>query len=174
MIDQEQYTTCILTNFGMDNCNAVKTPCLPYCLTTSMCPTTDEEQQSAAKLPYCAIIGKVMYLSNCTRPNISFTVRELAKFMLNYGTKHYETTKHLLQYLQGTCSRGIIYRQTSNPLPIFKCFANSDWAMFKGRKSVSGFIVECGNGPRTWRSKQQVVVALSSCEAEYFACLHCA
>ena len=46
--------------------------------------------------------------------------------------------------------------------------------MSEGRKSVSGYIIECGNGPLTWSSKQQVVVALSSCEAEYLACSHCA
>ena len=132
MIDQEQYTICILSDFGMENCNAVKTPCPPYCLTTSMCPTSNEERQSAAKLPYCAIVGKVMYLSNCTCPDISFAVRELAKFMSNYGTKHYKAAKHLLRYLQGTRSRGIIYGHTPNPLPIFKCFADSDWGMSEG------------------------------------------
>lgn len=115
-----------------------------------------------------------MYLSNCTRPDISFTVRELAKFMSNYGTKHFEAAKHLLRYLQGMRGRGVIYGNSPNPYPIFKSFADSDWAMSKGRKSVSGFVVKCGNGPLTWSSKQQVVVALSSCEAEYIACSHCA
>jgi hypothetical protein len=46
--------------------------------------------------------------------------------------------------------------------------------MSENRKSISGFIIECGNGPLTWSSKQQIVVALSSCEAEYIACSHCA
>lgn len=31
-----------------------------------------------------------------------------------------------------------------------------------------------GNSPIAWSSKQQVVVALSSCEAEYLACTHAA
>jgi hypothetical protein len=174
MIDQEQYTIHILTDFHMNNCNLVKTPCPSYHLTTSMCPTTNEERQSAAKLPYCTVVRKCMYLSNCMQPDISFTVRELAKFMSNYGTKHYKAAKHLLQYLQGTCSWGIIYGNTPNSLPIFKAFANSDWAMSEGRKSVSGFIIECANGPLTWSSKQQVIVTLSSCKAEYLACSHCA
>jgi hypothetical protein len=42
------------------------------------------------------------------------------------------------------------------------------------RKSVSGFIVLMGNSPLAWSSKQQAVVALSSCEAEYLATTHCA
>jgi hypothetical protein len=174
MIDQEQYTTQILCDFQMENCNSVKTPCPSLRLTTSMSPTSDKEREEAAQLPYRAIVGKCMYLSNCTRPDISFAVRELAKFMSNYGSKHFEAAKHLLRYLQGTRGRGIIYGNSPNPYPIFKAFADSDWAMSEGRKSVSGYIVECANGPLTWSSKQQVVVALSSCEAEYLACSHCA
>ena len=92
--------------------------------------------------------------------------------MSNYGTKHYEAGKHLLCYLQGTRSRGVIYGNCPNPYPIFTSFTDSDWAMSEGRKSVSGFVVMCANGPIAWSSKQQVVVALSSCEAEYLACSH--
>jgi hypothetical protein len=158
----------------MQHCNAVKTPCPSFQLTASMCPSSEEEKHAAALLPYCTIVGKCMYLSNCTRPDISFAVHKLAKYMSNYGQKHYEAAKHLLRYLQGTRSRGITYGNAPNPYSIFSAFADSDWAMSDNRKSISGFIIECGNGPLTWSSKQQVVVALSSCEAEYLACSHCA
>ncbi len=139
-----------------------------------MCPKTNVERQAAAVLPYCVIVGKCMYLSNCTRPDISFAVQELAKFVSNFGTKHFEAAKHLLRYIQGTRARGITYGNEPNPFPIFKAFADFDWAMSENRKSISRFVIECGNGPLTWSSKQQVVVALSSCEAEYIACSHCA
>ena len=43
MIDQEQYTTQILSDFHMENCNSVKTPCPTYRLTSDMCPSTEEE-----------------------------------------------------------------------------------------------------------------------------------
>jgi hypothetical protein len=157
----------------MENCNSVKTPCPNFQLAMSMCPSTNDDHWLAAQLPYCAIIGKCMYLSNCTRPDISFAVRELAKFMSNYGSKHYEAAKHLLCYLQGTCGHGIIYGNSPCPSPIFQSFAGSDWAMSESHKSVSGYIIECTNGPLTWSSKQQVIVALSSCKAEYLACSHC-
>ena len=45
--------------------------------------------------------------------------------------------------------------------------------MSDNQKSVSGYIVECGNGPLTWSSKQQVAIVLSSCEAKYLTCSHC-
>src|SRR5258707_388149 len=73
-----QYMTQILADFHLEICNVVKTLCPAYYLTTAMCPMTDNEQQSAVKLPYCAIVGKCMYLSNCTHPNISFVLRQYA------------------------------------------------------------------------------------------------
>ena len=45
--------------------------------------------------------------------------------------------------------------------------------MGDSRKSVSGFLIMMGTSPLSWSSKQQAVVALSSCEAEYLATTHC-
>lgn len=114
-----------------------------------------------------------MYLSTCTRPNIAYAVWELARFMSNYGQRHFEAAKHLLRYLQGTRTRGIIYGNVQNPSPMFISFTDSDWAMLEGRRSVSGYLIGCGGGPITWSSKQQAIVVLSSCEAKYLSCLHC-
>ena len=173
-LDQEQFLVRILKEFNMEFCNSTVTPCPKWRLTIDMCPATDEEKQLASTLPYCAVVGKCMYLSTCTRPDISYAVRELARFMSNYGERHFDAAKHLLRYLQGTRSRGIVYGDTPNPFPLFRAFTDSDWAMTEGRRSVSGFIVECAGAPIAWSSKQQAIVALSSCEAEYLACAHCA
>ena len=174
MIDQTQFITSILRQFKMDECNSVTTPCPKWRLSADMCPTTDTERNAASSLPYCAIVGKCMYLATCTRPDIAYTVRELARFMSNYGQRHFEAAKHLLRYLQGTRYRGIIYGDVADLTPIFISFTDSDWGMADNRKSVSGYIIECGGGPIAWSSKQQTIVALSSCEAEYLSCSHCA
>lgn len=74
--------------------HSIKTSCLSYQLTSDLCPRNEEEQHSVAKLPYCTMVGKCMYLTNCTHPDIAFAVQELAKFMTNYRSKHYEAMKH--------------------------------------------------------------------------------
>jgi hypothetical protein len=174
MIDQSQFISTILQEFGMEKCNAVYTPCPKTQLTTDMCPKNDSECDDAASLPYRALVGKCMYLSTCTRPDISYKVQELARFMSNYGRAHYDAAKHLLRYLKGTISRGIIYGDHSDTVPIFRSYCDSDWATSERRKSVSGYVIVCGGGPISWSSKQQGIVALSTCEAEYIACTHCA
>jgi hypothetical protein len=177
MIDQSQFTSSILREFGMDRCNPAATPCFKTRLTHDMCPKTDAERDEVSSLPYRTIVGKCMYLATCTRPDIAYAVRELTRFMSNYGREHFAAAKHLLRYLQGTRHRGIIYGGLQNDVPTnptIRCFADADWASADSRKSVSGYVVLCGNGPIAWSSKQQTIVALSSCEAEYVACTHSA
>jgi hypothetical protein len=174
MIDQEQFTASILRDYGYDNSKPNQTPCPKYRLTVDMCPKTDAEREEANQFPYCAVVGKCMYLATCTRPDIAYAVRELARFMSNFGTQHCTAVKHLLRYLHGSRSRGIIYGNVDNLTPIFRSFTDSDWGMSDNRKSVSGYLIECSGGPIAWSSKQQVIVALSSCEAEYLSCTHCA
>jgi hypothetical protein len=179
MIDQHQYTVSILRQYKLDQCRSLPTPGPSKLLTTAMCPQTDEEREAMTQPPfnqYTGIVGKCMYLANCTRPDISYTVRELARFMSNYGKEHYAAAKRLLKYLQGTRSRGIVYGDITNPNapPTFQAFADSDWAASENRKSISGYVIECGSGPIAWSSKQQLTVAASTCEAEYVSCAHCA
>jgi hypothetical protein len=174
MIDQSQYVASILHQFKMDECKKVPTPAPKDRLTAEMCPQNDDERAAMADKPYCAIVGKCMYLATCTRPDISYAVRELARFMSNHGKRHMEAAQHLLRYLKGTSTHGIVYGNLDNPAPTFRSFTDSDWAMSDDRKSVSGYIMECGGAPVSWSSKQQTIVALSSCEAEYLSCTHAA
>ena len=155
MIDQSQFISTILRDFGMEHSNPVKTPCPSWCLTHDMCPKNDSEQAIADSLPFRTLVGKCMYLATCTRPDIAYAVRELARFMSNYGAHHYAATKFLLCYLQGTRTQGIIYSDTSNLSPVFHSFCDSNWAMSEGRKSISRYVIMCGNGPISWSSKQQ-------------------
>ena len=96
----------------MEFCNSTVTPCPKWRLTSDMCPSSDTERQNTSCLPYCAVVEKCMYLSTCTRPDISYAVCELAWFMSNYSEKHFEAAKHLLCYLQGTRSHGLVYGNT--------------------------------------------------------------
>jgi hypothetical protein len=170
-LDQKAYTESILRDFGYEKCNSVTTPMDPG---TRLSPATAEDAQKARDFPYTAVVGKCMYLATCTRPDIAYAVRELARFMANYGPSHVTAAKHLLRYLRGTTSYGITLGGSDTLHPLFKALTDSDWGMGDTRKSVSGFLIMMGDSPISWSSKQQAVVALSSCEAEYLATTHCA
>jgi hypothetical protein len=134
-----------------------------------------DDEKRVKVFPCTAIVGKTMYLSTCTRPDVAYTIRELARFMKNYGPAHITATKHLLCYLKDSASHGILLGGGTETLhPTFKAPTNSDWGMGDTCKSVSGFLIMIGNSPLSWSLKQQAVVALSSCEAEYLTATHCA
>jgi hypothetical protein len=134
----------------------------------------EEGDNVDVKFDYPAFVGKVLYFSLCSRPDISYAVRELSRAMSNYGSPHVAAAKHLLRYLQGSQSHVIILGHRDNPFPMFPAMSDSDLGMGDNRKSVSGFIVFLGDSPISWSSKPQAVVALSSCEAEYISVTHCA
>jgi hypothetical protein len=50
-----------------------------------------------------------MYLASATRPDISFAVSKLSRFMFNLGDDHWHTLERVLHYLKVTMSYEIHY-----------------------------------------------------------------
>ena len=73
-----------------------------------------------------ALLSESACISICTCPDISYTIHELACFMLNYREGHIFPLKHLLHYLQGTHSYGLALGQKDTPYPLFHTLSDSD------------------------------------------------
>jgi hypothetical protein len=50
-----------------------------------------------------------MYLAGATRPDISFAMSKLSRFLSNLGDDHWRALERVLHYLKGTMSLGIHY-----------------------------------------------------------------
>jgi hypothetical protein len=50
-----------------------------------------------------------MYLDSAIRPDISFAVSKLSRFVLNPGDTHWHALERVLRYLKGTMSYSIHY-----------------------------------------------------------------
>ena len=50
-----------------------------------------------------------MYLASATRPDISFAVSKLSRFVSNLGDDHWRAIERVLRYLKWTVSNGIHY-----------------------------------------------------------------
>jgi hypothetical protein len=167
-VDQENFARSILETAHMDECKSVSTPTGEK-LTQNMCPTSQEEKDFMAKIPYRQVVGKLIYLMTGTRPDIAYAVGEVSKFCANPGRSHWTAVKRILRYLRGTVDRGITFSRRGNSNLIGFC--DADWAGDKDtRRSTTGYIFQLANGPISWKSKRQPTVALSTCEAEYMAC----
>ena len=78
-LSQLQYIKDMLHRFNMAGCHPRKAPADPQSHpTASMLPEDDEGKKRMASRPYRELIGSLSYAANCTRPDISYVVNQLA------------------------------------------------------------------------------------------------
>eukprot|EP00253_Pinus_taeda_P030435 PITA_30435 len=108
---------------------------------------------------------KLLYLTH-TRPDLSFVVGLVARFMQTPRESNWKAAKQILCYVRGTVQLGIHYITGASHLLVG--FTDSDWAGDPDDwKSTAGYVFTLGSGPITWACKKQAAISLSSAEAEY-------
>ena len=161
-ISQTAYIQRILLRFRMNQANPVATPIDP---TVTILPAEGTPNEDAQR-HFQSIIGSVMYCQTQTRPDIAYGVSLLSRFSSNPRQEHINAAKRLLRYLRGTIDLGIVYHGPAD----VEGYTDSDWAGdVSDRKSTTGYVFKLTNGPISWASRKQKLVALSSTEAEYYA-----
>ncbi|UYV66183.1 hypothetical protein LAZ67_4000630 [Cordylochernes scorpioides] len=110
----------------------------------------------------------LLYLANCTRPDLMFSVTRLAQFSSNPGRRHWQAAKHVLRYLHGSINLSLVYRRTdSNDVC---AYSDADSASdIDDRRSNSGTAITIGHSLVIWKTCKQKCVSLSTMEAEYLA-----
>jgi Reverse transcriptase (RNA-dependent DNA polymerase) len=160
-LGQRQYAKNVLKRFGMTDCKPRVSP-----LDTNT-QLTREGTPLDTSVPYRELVGSLLYLATCTRPDISHSVGLLSRFVSGPTEAHWQAAKSILRYLSGTTGLGLLYGTTSGP-PIG--YSDSDFAGERdARKSTSGSVFLYGGAAVAWSSKLQTVVATSTCEAELIA-----
>ena len=162
-IGQPGYTTRILEKYGMKDAKPMATP-------VNISEKLNNETESPPFDPKCyqSAVGSLIYLSNWTRPDITFAVNNVARFCASPTHNHWVAVKRIMRYLIATCKYGISYKKSSTDKVVGYC--DADWAGdVVDRKSTSGYIFSLAGAPISWRSKKQSCTALSSAEAEYVA-----
>ena len=70
----------------MNDTKPVSTPLASHSkLTKEMCPKTQEEIDYMSKVAYSSIVGSLMYVMVCTRPNIVHAMGIVRRYMNNLG-----------------------------------------------------------------------------------------
>lgn len=115
---------------------------------------------------YMTVVGSLLWLSACTRPDLSYTVSVLARFISNPGPSHYKAMQRALAYLHLT--RHWVLRlapDTSANHPL-RIYSDASWT---DNNSVSGGVIYYMGCPVAWWTRRQKSVSSSSAQAEYFA-----
>lgn len=168
-LDQQRHIMDLLIKFQMVNCNTVSTPMDPnQKLSKEMSPKTLAEREEMAEVPYQVLVGGLLYISQGSRPDITFAVHTVSKFNQNPGRAHWMAVKRILRYLKGTIETKLTFSRDGNIDMLGFC--DADWASnIDDRKSCTGYVFMLHGGAISWTSKRQATVALSTTEAEYMS-----
>jgi hypothetical protein len=112
---------------------------------------------------YRGLIGGLNYLACCTRPDIAYTVGQLAKFANSPTNIHWDVAIDCLKYLMGTKHLGIklghvdacTHPSTEESFPSVTYVDSSYAPGIDDTKSVTGYALFVHGGPVMWASRTQ-------------------
>jgi len=170
-MNQTDQVRKLLIKANMGDCKSVDTPAVPgFLWTRSDCPEQDLSTSDEAK-SYRSILMSCLYFQTRTRPDITFVVGKLAKFMQNPGPKHQLALKRLLRYLSGTTRLGLVYDFTSSGAGsgIWGHYDSAHADDHDTRRSTWAYVFYYHSAVIAWKSKLNSFVTTATNHSEYSA-----
>lgn len=103
VLGQQRYATGLLHRVGMQLCKPVGTP---LSFSNKLSLHEGEPLGPADATRYHSIVGALYYLA-LTRPDISFSVNKVYRFLHSPTTVHWSAVKRILRCIKGTLSLGL-------------------------------------------------------------------
>ena len=165
-LSQERYVGELVAKFNQENSKSVTTPLQ---VNHGLCLPLEGEETVLDQERFPELLGGIMYLMVCTRPDIAHAVSVLSRFIApgRHGAKHWNAALRLLAYLKETAGHALCLGGETITL---EGHSDSSWADDQmDRKSSQGYSFNLGSGAISWRATRSPAVALSSTEAELYA-----
>ncbi|CAM8882858.1 unnamed protein product [Rhodiola kirilowii] len=165
VLSQSHYVDKILDKFGKESQGVCWTPIE---MTQHL---SKNKGDSISQLEYSKVIGSLMYLMNCTRPDIAYTVSRLARYTSNLGTIHWNAIVRILKYLRATRNYGLHYTRYPE---VIEGYTDASWiSEIQDSKATSGYVFTLGGAAVSWKSSKQTLITRSTMEAEFVALDKC-
>jgi hypothetical protein len=125
---------------------------------------------------YASVVGMLLYLLGHTRPDLAYSVSQVARFMFNPKHSHKIAIKWIGHYLIGTKDKGMIIKPTSTIG--MDAYPDADFAGLYSYEDNNdpvcvcrrtGYIITVAGCPIYWSSKLQTETATPTMEAEIIA-----
>ncbi|CAI7747788.1 unnamed protein product, partial [Closterium sp. NIES-54] len=127
---------------------------------TDLAPPSDESVEPSG--PYPELVGCLMYLMTCTRPEIAYPLSLLARSVApgRHRKVHWDAAKRVLRYLCSTSGMGLMLGGRARV--VLTGHADASWVDdLATQRSSQGYTFSLGSGSSS--------VLSSSCEAEIYA-----
>ncbi|CAI7856647.1 unnamed protein product [Closterium sp. NIES-54] len=131
-------------------------------------PPSDESVEPSG--PYPELVGCLMYLMTCTRPDLAYPFSLLARYVApgRHRKVHWDAAKRVLRYLYSTSGMGLVLGGRG-PV-VLTGHADASWVEDSAtQRSSQGCTFSLGSGFVSWQSTRSSSVRSLSCEAEIYA-----
>ncbi|CAI7897261.1 unnamed protein product [Closterium sp. NIES-54] len=135
---------------------------------TDLAPPSDKSAEPSG--PYPELVGYLMFLMTCTRPDLAYPLSILACYDApgRHRPEHWEATKRVLLYLCSTSGMGLVLGGRG-PL-VLTGHTDTSWVDdLATQRSSQGYTFSLCYGFVSWRSTRSSSVLSSNCEAEIYA-----
>ncbi|CAI5527741.1 unnamed protein product [Closterium sp. Naga37s-1] len=165
-LTQSHMVQQVLQRFRFTYSSPQPTP-LPTGHSLSALPSDESVEPSG---PYPELVGCLMYLMTCTRPDLAYPLSILARYVApgRHRKEHMDAAKRVLRYLCSTSGMGLVLGGRSDV--VLTGHSDASWADDQAtQRSSQGYTFSLGSGSVSWRSTRSSSVLSSSCEAEIYA-----
>ncbi|GKA60335.1 retrovirus-related pol polyprotein from transposon TNT 1-94 [Tanacetum coccineum] len=109
--------------------------------------------------------GSLMYLMVYPRPDITYAVSIVSRYLANPGKNHWEVVKWILKYSKGTADVGLVYGRDQGKHIVVDGFVNADYAKDPDKdRSITG------RAYGTWLSCELESNSATCCCSIYYKC----
>ncbi|CAI7888103.1 unnamed protein product [Closterium sp. NIES-53] len=156
----------VLQRFGFQFSSPQPTPLSTSHLLSA--PPSDESVEPSG--PYPELMGCLMYLMTCTRPDLVYPLSLLARYVASgrHRKVHWDAAKRVLRYLCSTSGMGLVLGGRGQV--VLTGHADASWLdVSAAQRSSQGYTFSLGSGSVSWQSSRSSSVLSFSCEAETYA-----
>ena len=171
-ISQVLYIDDLLSKYAPfinENCKSFDVPMADTpILTADMCPeegSSEKVKMKGKQEFYMTVVGSLLWLAACTRPDISHATSVLARFVSNPGIAHFDAMIRMLIYLRTTRTLGLTYTVPKENVGL-EVYADASWCT---KFSTSGALYYHDGDLFAWYSRLQRSVCHSTAESEYIS-----
>lgn len=186
-LTQQSYIEAMLEKYSMNSIKLYNTPAEGKYITVpsiskeynikELEATTNVCGVDIDKEKYRSIVCSLIYLCQCTRPDIATIVSMLARVVSYPCPEDIKALVRVMGYLKRTKHLGIVYdmHKESKQQLTLKFFSDASFAQdLDSSRSRTGVVGLCFGAAVSWKSVLQSTVAGSTGESEYMAIYHAA
>ena len=146
VLSQSHYIKKVLEKFKKYNDSPVRTP------VDVNLHLTKNKGQGISQFEYLRIIGSLIYIMNCARPDISYSVDKLSTYTSSLGEDHWKALVRVLRYLKYTLNYRLHYTRY---LAALKGYSDANWISdTKDTKSKNEYVFTLGGAAISWKSSK--------------------